>query len=104
MTDIKLWGSEFDNTVSKRDKLKEMNINQLKVEVNDTYKTDENITTNFETSNPEDVINKAPLNENFSKIDGQLSLLEKNYNEFKLQYNKQSVEDILVQRAVKTTI
>ena len=38
------------------------------------------------------------------KINGHLSLLEKDYNEFKLQYNKQSVEDILIQRAVKTTI
>ena len=38
------------------------------------------------------------------KIDGHLSQLEKAYNEFKLQYNKQSVEESLVQRAVKTTI
>ena len=38
------------------------------------------------------------------KIDGHISKLEKNFNEFKLQYNKQSVEDILIQRAVKTTI
>ena len=33
-----------------------------------------------------------------------LSKLEKDYNEFKLQYNKKNVEDILIQRAVKTTI
>ena len=38
------------------------------------------------------------------KIDGHLSKLEKDYNEFKKQYNKQSVEEILVQRAIKTTI
>ena len=38
------------------------------------------------------------------KIDGHLSKLEKDFNEFKLQYNKQNVEEILVQRAVKTTI
>ena len=38
------------------------------------------------------------------KIDSHLSKLEKDYNEFKLQYNKQSVEEILIQRAVKTTI
>ena len=37
------------------------------------------------------------------KTDGHLSKLEKDYNEFKLQYNKQNVEDILIQRAVKTT-
>ena len=38
------------------------------------------------------------------KLDGLLSKLEKDYNEFKLQYNKQSVGDILIQKAVKTTI
>ena len=30
--------------------------------------------------------------------------MEKDYNDFKLQYNKQSVEDFLIERAVKTTI
>ena len=38
------------------------------------------------------------------KIDGHISYIEKDYNEFKKQYNKQSVEDVLIQRAVKTTI
>ena len=38
------------------------------------------------------------------KIDGHISYIEKDNNEFKLQYNKQSAEDILVQGAVKTTI
>ena len=33
-----------------------------------------------------------------------MSFLETDYNEFKLQYNKQNVEDILIQRAVKTKI
>ena len=38
------------------------------------------------------------------KIDSHISKLEKDYNEFILQYNKQNVEEVLVQRAVKTTI
>ena len=38
------------------------------------------------------------------KIDSHLSKVEKDFNEFKLQYNKQNVEDILIQKAVKTTI
>ena len=38
------------------------------------------------------------------KIDGHLSKLENDYNGFKLQYNKQSVGDISIQRAVKTKI
>ena len=100
----KLGESEFDGIVSKRDKLQDLNINQLKLEVNDTYKKDEKLTTNFEASNNEDVINKAYLDEKLSKIDSPLSFLEKDYNEIKLQYNKQNVEGILVQRAVKTTI
>ena len=100
----KLWESEFDGIVSKRDKLQDSNINQLKLEVHDSYKKDEKITTNFEPVDNEDVINKAYLDEKLLKIDGHLSKLEKDFNEFKLQYNKQSVEETLIQRAVKTTI
>ena len=37
-------------------------------------------------------------------MNGLFSILEKDHNEFKLQYNKQSVEETLIQRAVKTTI
>ena len=100
----KLWESEFDGIVSKRDKLQDLNINQLKLEVHNTYKKDEKITTNFEPVDDSDVMNKAYLDEKLIEIDGHLSKLEKDYNEFILQYNKQNVEDILVQRAVKTTI
>ena len=100
----KLWESEFNGIVSKRDKLQDLNINQLKLEVHDTYKKDEKITTNFEPIDNDDVINKAYLDSKLLKIDGHLSKLEKDHNEFKLQYNKQNIEDILIQRAVKTTI
>ena len=100
----KLWESDFDGIVSKRDKLQDLNNNQLKLEVHDTYKKDEKITTNFEPVDNEDVINKGYLDSKLLKIDGHLSKLEKDYNECKLQYNKQNVEDILIQRAVKTTI
>ena len=100
----KLWESEFDGIVSKRDKLQDSNINQLKLEVLDTYKKDEKLTTNFEPDDDSDVINKAYLDSKLLKIDGHISKLEKDFNEFKLQYNKQNVEDILIQRAVKTTI
>ena len=81
-----------------------MNINQLKLEVHDTYKKGEKITTKFKAVDDEDVINKAFLDENLKKMDGHISYLEKDYDEFKLQYNKQSVEDNLIQRAVKTKI
>ena len=101
---IKLWESEFDGIVSKRDKLQDLNNIQLKLEVHDTYKKDEKVTTNFEPTDDSDVINKAYLDEKLKKIDGHISYLEKDSNEFKIQYNKQSVENILIQRAVKTTI
>ena len=81
----KLWESEFDGIVSKRDKLQDANISQLKLEVHDTYEEDEKITTNFEPVDSEDVINKGYLDSKLLKIDGNLSKLEKDYNEFKLQ-------------------
>ena len=100
----KLWESEFDGIVSKRDKLEDLNINNLKLEVHDTYKKDEKLTTNFEPVDDLDVINKGYLDSKILKKDGHLSKLEKDYNEFILQYNKQSAEEILVQRAIRTTI
>ena len=100
----KLWESEFDGIVSKRDKLQDLNINQLKLDVLDTYKKDEKLTTNFQPVDDSDVINKGYLDSKLLKIDGHLSKLEKDFNEFKLEYNQQNVEDILIQRAVKTTI
>ena len=100
----KLWEREFDGIVSKRDKLQDLNINNSKLEVLDTYKKDEKLTTNFEAVNNEDVKNKGCLDEKLLKINGHLTKLEKDFNEFKVQYNKQNVEDILIQRAVKTTI
>ena len=100
----KLWESEFDGIISKRDRLQDSNISQLKLEVYDTYKKDEKITTNFDAVDNEDVINKGYLDSKLLKINGHLSKLEKDFNEFKLEYNKQNVEDILIQRAVKTTI
>ena len=100
----KLWENEFDGIVPKRDKLQDANINQLKLKVYDAYKKDEKLTTVFEPVDDLDIINKGYLDSKLLKIDGHLSKLKKDYNEFKLQYNKQSVEEILIQRAFKTTI
>ena len=36
----KLWETELDNIVSKRDKLQNLNFNELRFEVHDTYKKD----------------------------------------------------------------
>ena len=64
-----LWKSEFDGIVSKRDKLQDANINQLKLKVHDTYKKDEKITTNFKAVDDEDVLNKTYLDKTIKKID-----------------------------------
>ena len=62
----KLWESQFDGIVSKRDKLQDLNINQLKLEVHDTYKKDEKI-TDFKPTDDSDVINKSYLDEKLKK-------------------------------------
>ena len=100
----KLWESNFDGIVSERDKLQDANFDQLKVKVNDAYDEDEKIITNFKPTDDRDVIKKGYRDEKLLKINGLSSILEKNYNEFKLQYKEQSVEQTLVQRALKTTI
>ena len=51
-----LWRSEFYNNVSSKNIVKDFNLNQLKLKVNDTYKKDEKV-TNIEPSHDEDVIN-----------------------------------------------
>ena len=76
----------------------------MKLEVHDTYKKDEKLTTNFEPIDNSDVINKGYLDEDLKKTNGHIAYIEKDYNECKEQYNKQSVEEILIQRAGKTTI
>ena len=78
----KLWESEFDNIVSKRDKLQDMNINQLKLELHGSYKKGEKRKTNIEAAEGSDVTNKNYIVDNLLKIDGHLSVSEKDYNEF----------------------
>ena len=97
----KVWVSEFDNIVSTKDKMQDLNPNQLKLEVHDTYKRDKKLTTIFEAANVENIMNKAFLVRKLTKLECHLSLLEKDDNEFKLLSNKQSNEEVLVQRAVK---
>ena len=71
----KLWESEFDIIVSERDKLQNLEINHIKLEVHDTYRKVEKITTNFEAVNVEDVTDKGYSDEKLSKIQGHLSIL-----------------------------
>ena len=103
-SDDKLWRSEFYNNVSEKDRVQVKNLNQLKFKVNVFYKKDENINTNFEGSDDEDVLNEAYPDKNLSKREHQITYLEKKIMEFKQLSNKQSVQDVLNQRTVKTTI
>ena len=59
-----LWECEFDKIVSKRDKLQDLKINQLKNEVHGSHKKDEKITSDFEPTDDTDVINEGYLDEN----------------------------------------
>ena len=59
----KLWESEIDIIVSKRDKLQDLNIIQFKLQVHKTYEKGEKIRTNFEPTDNTDVINKGYLDE-----------------------------------------
>ena len=52
----------------------------MKLQVQDTYKEDEKITTNFKAVDESDVLNKTYLDEKLLKINGHLSFLEKDYN------------------------
>ena len=63
----KLWETYFDGIVSRREKIQDLNINQLKLEVHDIYKKDEKIKTNFEPVDNDDVISKAHLDGKLSK-------------------------------------
>ena len=95
----KLWQIEFDNIVSAKGIMQDINLNHIKLEVYDTYKKGEKMTTNFEAPNIEDVIKKVYLDRNVSRIEGQISYIEKNYIEYKVPGDKQSVKGVLIQRA-----
>ena len=88
----------------KKDKVQNIGNNQLKLEVHDTYKKDEEITTNFKPTNSECALNKAYLDEKIFKTDGNLSFSEKDYKEFKILCNEQTIEEVFGQRVVKKTI
>ena len=58
ISDNRFWESEYDNIVSKKDKKQDFNINHLKLEVHDTYKKDEKISTNVKPADESGVTNK----------------------------------------------
>ena len=65
---------------------------------------DEKITTDFEPTDVTNKINKAYLDKKLYKVEGHISYIKKDYNEYKMLNNKQSVEEVLIQKTVKTTL
>ena len=78
-----IWRSEFYNNVCAKDRVQDINLNQGKLKVNGTYKKGGKITTIFESSSDEEVLNRGYLDAVLSKGEGQslLSYVEKEYNE-----------------------
>ena len=64
----KLWESAFDNFVSKKDKVQDLNFNQLKLEVYDTYSKNEKTALDSEPVIDKPVRKKASLDEKLAKI------------------------------------
>ena len=61
---------------------------------------------NFEPLNIENAVNKGYLDTKILEVEAHLSLVEKNSNEFKLHSDKkkQSDDEFLIEKAVKTSI
>ena len=101
-----MWESDFDNNVSKKDKVQELNINQLNLKVHDTFKKDEKRATKFEAVDGVDAINKSYLEEK-QKKETVISLISKtnttNLN-YKTTNNLKKKFLFNDQRAVETTI
>ena len=57
--------------------MQDIDPNQLKLKLNDTYKKYEKITAKFETRNNEDVVHNAYLDTDTSKLEAQISFIKK---------------------------
>ena len=51
-----------------RGRVQDINPNQMKLKEKDTYEKGENITTNFEPSNPENILSKAYLDTKLAEV------------------------------------
>ena len=99
----KVWKGKFYNSVSAKERVRDINQKRLKLKVNDTYKKDEKITANFEPIDDPDSIYKTYPDTILSEIEEQIPYTAKSTTNIKYN-NKQSVEEILIERAVKKTI
>ena len=80
------------------------NFNQSKLKANNTYMKYEKKTTNFEPHKIEVVVNKAYLETEISKKDGHLSIIKKDYNEYKLRNDKDAQTNSMKHEMVDTLL
>ena len=99
----KLWRSEFYNNISATDRVQDINRNQVKFKVNDSYKKVDKLTTKFEAVNNEHVTNKRFSVTKLSEVEDDLSYIEDYFNEYELRDGKQS-KKVLIGNSVKKTI
>ena len=97
----KLVRSKFYSNIPAKHRVQEINLNHLKLKVNDTYETGRKKNNENEPSN--DLINEAYPVTKLSKAEDHITYMEKEYTDYKLRDDKQS-EDVLIERAVETTI
>ena len=82
--------------------VQDINLNQLKLKLNDTQKKEEKITTRFKAVNDEDARNKECLDKKLAEVKRHLSHREKDYNEY--NDHERHNGEVLIEKAVKTTI
>ena len=70
----KVWRRDFVNIFSAEDEMKDINFNQLKLKVKQTYKKKEKITTYCEPSNDGANVNKTYLDTYLKKIGDHITL------------------------------
>ena len=101
----KLWENESDNIVSKKLKVhdKNANVNQLKFQVHHTYKKVEKKETTLNLLMIK--CYEQSLSRRKTIKNSRTHFVKKNYNEFKIHSNKQTIyRKIFFQRTVKVTI
>ena len=62
--------------MSAKDRVQDINFNQIKIKVNDTCMKDEKIATKYKPSNPEDITNKSYLYTKFAEVNEHISYVK----------------------------
>ena len=88
--------------MSSKDRVQDINLNQLELKVNYSNNEDEKLKTEFGFVNVEDVINKGCLDTKLAEVKGYILYIEKNCNQYR--NHERSNEEFSYERAVKITI